>query len=62
MKTRCPECNKRVEMKRIQGRRLVGRGADAYYRTTYTCPLCGSSHEGKCYPNLLADFFSVPKR
>lgn len=61
MKTRCPKCRMRVPMKRTQGRRLIGRGADAYYHVTYTCPLCGGTDKQKCYPNLLADIFSVPK-
>jgi hypothetical protein len=62
MKTRCKKCQKRIQMTRLQHRRLIGRGPDAYYRVTYTCPMCEATDEGKCYPNLLADVFRVPKR
>ena len=62
MKYHCKKCSKRVPMTRTQGKRLFGRGADAYYLVTYACQVCGETQQSKSYPNWLADVFSVPKR
>jgi hypothetical protein len=41
--------------------RLQGRGRDAFQEVAYQCQVCGERRTTKRYPNLLADFFSVPK-
>ena len=62
MKLPCKTCRKRTRQTWKRSSRLVGRGADAYYVTTFTCLECGATEKSKMYPNLLSDFFSIPKR
>ena len=37
-------------------------GTGDYYEVTETCTVCGRSETGTCFPNLLADIFSVPAK
>lgn len=58
---RCPSCAKRTEHTQTNGP-LVGRGTDAYRVEKLRCLECGNVETQTCYPNLLADIFSLPAR
>ena len=56
---RCAVCRRRTEQV-VQVGQPQGRGPDAYQDIEYRCQVCGRVEKTRRYPNLLADFFSVP--
>jgi hypothetical protein len=56
---RCHVCRKRTDHAQKIGN-LVGVGNDAYQIVERRCLTCGNVVRAEWYPDLLADFFSIP--
>jgi hypothetical protein len=56
---RCHVCRKRTDHAEKVGN-LVGVGNDAHQTVERRCLTCGNVVRAERYPDLLADFFSIP--